>query len=420
VVRVTTLRPTPEQDAIVEAYLCGANLVIQAGAGTGKTSSLRLLAQAQPGRRGLYVAYNRAIASDARASFPRDVTCKTAHALAFGAVGRQYKHRLDSPRMPARQVAIVLGISGPIRLGPERVLTPAQLARIVNDTVTRFCYSADPEITGRHVPVIDGLKDPATKAALRELILPWAHKAWADLTRLDGRLPFSHDHYLKLWALTKPTIPADYVLLDEAQDANPVVADLVERQTHAQRILVGDSAQAIYCQPTGTMVRVPVKVGGSIGRGGPVWGFEERPIESLKVGDRVVSYSQGRRLGTIRKRGCVVSGVARRIWHGSLIRVTTPSGYTSQYTGDHQCVVMLGDALRGQWAVYLARRGGHYRVGACEGRYASQDDAFGPVLRGRQRAPTPSGCSPRTRRGNRHSGRKRGRRPSIACRAAAS
>jgi ATP-dependent exoDNAse (exonuclease V) beta subunit len=36
------------------------------------------------------------------------------------------------------------------------------------------------------------------------------------------------------------------VLLDEAQDANPVVAAIVGRQQHAQRILVGDRCQAIY------------------------------------------------------------------------------------------------------------------------------------------------------------------------------
>jgi hypothetical protein len=43
-----------------------------------------------------------------------------------------------------------------------------------------------------------------------------------------------------------PHLPADYVLLDEAQDANPVVAAIVDRQAHAQRILVGDRCQAIY------------------------------------------------------------------------------------------------------------------------------------------------------------------------------
>jgi Rad3-related DNA helicase len=62
--------PTEEQQAIVEAYLAQHNLVIEAGAGTGKTSTPRPLASAAPGRRGVYVAYNRAIADDAKRSFP--------------------------------------------------------------------------------------------------------------------------------------------------------------------------------------------------------------------------------------------------------------------------------------------------------------------------------------------------------------
>jgi hypothetical protein len=51
--------------------------VIEAGAGTGKTSTLRLVATTQPRRRALYVAYNKAIASDAKRSFPASVTIRS-------------------------------------------------------------------------------------------------------------------------------------------------------------------------------------------------------------------------------------------------------------------------------------------------------------------------------------------------------
>ena len=39
-----------------------------------------------------------------------------------------------------------------------------------------------------------------------------------DLSDPQGSLPFSHDHYVKVWQLNKPVISADYILLDEAQD----------------------------------------------------------------------------------------------------------------------------------------------------------------------------------------------------------
>jgi hypothetical protein len=241
-----TLTPTPEQQAITDAYLAQRNLVIEAGAGTGKTATLRLLASAAPGRRGIYIAYNRAIADDAKRSFPGNVTCATAHSLAFRAVGRSFAHRLRAPRMPARELARQLAITRPVPLDRGQVLAPAQAARLVMDTVARYCHSAAADIGPHHVPTVPGLDDPKVTAALREAVVPLAQRAWADLSRPQGRLRFAHDHYLKLWQLSRPRLDCEVVLLDEAQDANPVIADVVDRQRHAQRILVGDRCQAIY------------------------------------------------------------------------------------------------------------------------------------------------------------------------------
>jgi superfamily I DNA/RNA helicase len=49
-----------------------------------------------------------------------------------------------------------------------------------------------------------------------------------------------------MWQLDEPRIEADFILFDEAQDANPVMKSIVEQQTHAQVLWVGDSCQAIY------------------------------------------------------------------------------------------------------------------------------------------------------------------------------
>jgi superfamily I DNA/RNA helicase len=243
---VTAPRPTGEQQAVIDAYQTDANLVIEAGAGTGKTSTLRMLAACNPRRRGVYVAYNKAIASDAKRSFPASVTCATAHSLAFRAVGRRFAHRLNGPRMPARQTAKELGITRPLPVRHAGLLAPQQVARLVMETITRFCHSDAAQVQPWHVPTTPGLDDPASVAVLREALVPLAQRAWADLSDPGGRLRFTHDCYLKLWQLSDPRLAADYVLLDEAQDANPVVAAIVDRQHHAQRILVGDRCQAIY------------------------------------------------------------------------------------------------------------------------------------------------------------------------------
>ena len=241
------MKPTAEQAAIVDAFATGANLIVEAGAGSGKTSTLRLLGDREPRRRGLYLAYNRAIKEDAARTFPASVRCSTSHGLAFGPVATRFKHRLGGRRVPARLAAQILGINDPVRLDENTApLAPAQLARMTMATVSRFCYSADEQITDRTVPVFNGLEDPALRAELAKVIVPYARRAWSDLSRTDGQLRFEHDVYLKMYQLSHPTLRYDYLLVDEAQDLNPVVKAIVEEQTHAQICLVGDRCQAIY------------------------------------------------------------------------------------------------------------------------------------------------------------------------------
>ncbi|KOU76782.1 DNA helicase [Streptomyces sp. MMG1533] len=238
--------PTPEQIHAADTFRSGRHLVLQAGAGTGKTSTLCLLA-ADTKRRGRYLAFNKDIARDAAARFPSTVQCRTAHATAFAALGHRYANRLNSPRQPAWRTGQALGIQRPVRIA-DREINQRTLSHIVLRTVTRFCYSADGTLAHHHVPRLRGLDLPAERRQFVDAVLPFAAKAWADLQRPDhGVVRFEHDHYLKMWALTRPKIEADFLFLDEAQDTNPVLEQVFTAQReHAQLVMVGDSAQAIY------------------------------------------------------------------------------------------------------------------------------------------------------------------------------
>lgn len=240
------LNPTDEQTAAADAFRAGHHLALQAGAGTGKTSTLVLLASATR-RRGRYIAFNKAIAHDAAARFPATVTCKTAHALAFAAIGHRYARRLNGPRQAGWKTGTALGITKSVRIG-DREVTPKALSHAVLRTVTRYCHSADRTLARHHVPHLRGLDDPDLHTQLAHVVLPFAQKAWADLQHPDdGVVRFDHDHYLKIWALSDPKIDADFLLLDEAQDTNPVLEHVFAAQRdHAQLVMVGDSAQAIY------------------------------------------------------------------------------------------------------------------------------------------------------------------------------
>jgi superfamily I DNA/RNA helicase len=243
--------PTAEQTAATDAFRAGSHLVIQAGAGTGKTTTLAMLARTaqRQGRSGRYLAFNRAIARDAARTFPPEVSCGTAHALAYSTVGRQYQSRMNSPRQAGWRTGAALGIDDgmSVRIGARKVNNKA-LSYTVLRTVTRFCQSADNDLTAQHVPPLRGAESEPLHEELAGLVLPYARKAWADLQHPDhGVVRFEHDHYLKMWALRAPVIPADFLLLDEAQDTNPVIEQVFTAQRdHAQLVLVGDSAQAIY------------------------------------------------------------------------------------------------------------------------------------------------------------------------------
>jgi len=238
------LKPTLEQEAIIAAAQTGKHLVIQAGAGTGKTATLRMVADVIGDRRAIYLAFNKAIAKEAAASFPSHVRCRTAHAVAMAAVGRAYQHRLNGPRQPARRAAELLG-TGWFELGRDMRVSPVQMARIAVDTVRHFCHSAVDDLEYRHVPVQNGIVG-ADHRALAQVVLPYAKRAWNDLCDKEGTLRFEHDHYLKIWALSKPVIDADVIMLDEGQDSNAVVAQTIQAQSQAQQIIVGDSNQSLY------------------------------------------------------------------------------------------------------------------------------------------------------------------------------
>ncbi len=269
---VAGMTPNDEQEGILAAAVeSGLKcFVVAAGAGTGKTATLKMLEEVLPGR-GQYTAFNKSLVTEAKTKFKK-ASCRTTHGLAFGAVGKHYEHRLDGDRMKSYQIARILGIE-PLNVvlkgmgAPDedgkgtdktKVLQADFLAGQVLTAIERFCQSADRSIGREHLRYIDGI-DPTTDDGkrgydnnnlIRDYLLPFLAKAWDDLANVNGTLPFKHDHYVKIWQLgtgnDRPIIAADYILLDEAQDTAPVFLDIIQQQLHALVVLVGDSNQAIY------------------------------------------------------------------------------------------------------------------------------------------------------------------------------
>lgn len=104
-----SLTPTDEQSAII--HWQGQKLVVNAFAGTGKTSTLVQYALANPDSRMLYLAYNRSVRDEAERKFPFNVECKTSHQLAWSRFGKHYQKRLVAS-LSGRKVYWVGGIEG--------------------------------------------------------------------------------------------------------------------------------------------------------------------------------------------------------------------------------------------------------------------------------------------------------------------
>src|SRR5437899_6542354 len=106
------LTPTQEQQQAIDLFAGRGSLRIDAYAGTGKTSTLLLLAQSTT-RRGYYLAFNRAAKDAAIPRFPSRVQCKTTHGLAFSPIKSRYKYSDDKMRGAANANLIAEGLGLP-------------------------------------------------------------------------------------------------------------------------------------------------------------------------------------------------------------------------------------------------------------------------------------------------------------------
>lgn len=84
-----------------------------------------------------YLCYNKSVEMAAKNRFPRNVTCKTAHGLAYAVYGTQCQHK-RAANLRITEVARVLNTQD------------WELARDVVNTLSTFMASADLALDGRH------------------------------------------------------------------------------------------------------------------------------------------------------------------------------------------------------------------------------------------------------------------------------
>ncbi|MBU3848371.1 MAG: AAA family ATPase, partial [Candidatus Acinetobacter avistercoris] len=245
------IKATLEQQFAIEQAHKGESFKVIAYAGTGKTTTLKLVSDAMQHRRGMYLAFNKAIATEAQNKFHGNVDCRTFHSLAFRSVPRGVTDKLRLPRLSPSFIAKEYRLE-PVTLRrlmggryEKYVLLPSRLASLVANAVSYFCSTSSQYPAPRHIQAPSWLHADDIES-LQKHLYPAVERRWLESIDQNHQAGIGHDIYLKLWALSDPFIPADYVLFDEAQDADPLMLGILLKQRSTQVVYVGDAHQQIY------------------------------------------------------------------------------------------------------------------------------------------------------------------------------
>jgi hypothetical protein len=383
--KTVTVKFTDEQQAAIDLAAKGESFSLIAPAGSGKSATAVGMGQVLRKKKVLYLVYNTAARKEAEEKFKKAgmtwVDVRTTSQIAWREYayiqGANYGERMKprATHVPATEIRDTLGLHD-IDFGGNLVLSGYTQAVLAERAIERFCNSARPEITYKDVDLVVAGVDDIILDAARKHIAKLANRLWKQCVRPDSGLRFTMNHAFKLVASGGVNYGYDVVLVDEAQDSNDATMRFITNQVGAQAILIGDPAQALYCQPLGTQVEVVdgVSVGSQPAKTKSV------AIEELKVGDRVVTYDNTH----LWRRGREITHITRFGHDGEMVKATTESGLTSSYTPKHNCIVRIDDNLADKHVVYLMRRGDQYRIGRTRMMYSSQHKGFGVVLRGRR------------------------------------
>ena len=246
---MSNFTPTPEQEAIFTAVEEGHDVVVAAGAGAGKTSTIVGIAKTTQSS-GMLVTFNKSIAQDALPKLEgTGWTAKTAHALAYAwmckreqaPIKRRFSNR---PQVDWKAVRTFMGARD-YKQG-EHTIPVGQIVRAVKDAHKNFCNSADAEINMAHVyRALPETPEHFNRQAFAEHIFAMAKRYSNDAMSVTGQMHLGFDEMLKLYQLSNPQLAVSAIGYDEAQDANPVILDIIRNQ-RCQKIVVGDSNQQIY------------------------------------------------------------------------------------------------------------------------------------------------------------------------------
>lgn len=201
-----------------------ALLLVSSIAGSGKTHILTEIADEIEHKNGLYLAYNKSIATESKGKFPSTVNCLTTHSLAYRAVVTPEKGKYK-----------LTGYFG-YRDIQEKMKYEDKC--YVADLINEFCLS-------KYISFSDFAEEYGISDRISEVCTRYLNKMQ------EGEIDITHAFYLKLFHAYLATgyveyEDFDFIMLDEAGDLNEVTLEIFKLLPSKIKIAVGDPYQNIY------------------------------------------------------------------------------------------------------------------------------------------------------------------------------
>lgn len=198
-------------------------LKVNSVAGSGKTTLLLEIVKTFSSEiKGLYLAYNRVIANEAKNKFPLNIECKTTHSMAY--------HALVKPN----ELEV-----GYFYCSTIREQLPYKDKLEVVEWFKNYCLSKYTSIEEmyEYTPELDELTAQYIKHYYQLMC--------------NHEIPCTHDFYLKEFHIELVNKELDYkefdiIMLDESGDLNPVTLEIFKLLPAKIKVMVGDQYQNIH------------------------------------------------------------------------------------------------------------------------------------------------------------------------------
>lgn len=218
------MKLTPEQQIILTAATTEKKFLVEAVAGSGKTTTAVAIADEllnQGCEYILYTAFNKAIITDTSRSMDSKVQCKTLHSLAYAVV---------KPKKVE-----------PLTYGDFSAKYTYKQKSAMMQTIKNFCLSASTDMYEyfEDCAAQDMLTDAQANECIRTLTMMINEER---SVTFDFMLKYLHLVLLE----TPKALNYDAVILDEIQDTSEVALEIFKALNVKHKIGLGDPHQSIY------------------------------------------------------------------------------------------------------------------------------------------------------------------------------